>query len=358
MNPGKFAMVGTPCQITAATLMEGYSSYIRKFPIEVKIGLFCMENFSYNYLKILLEEEGVDFSQVTECRIENGVASFHLFHNEIISIPLEKLKDVMRKSCKICMDFTAEQADISVGSVGSLKGWSTVIIRTPKGLEFIEKAEKVKYIETKAIEGSNIRSLENLALKKKNENLVEIKKREGVARPVLYWRVMPETEFLEEVTDYQFKDLKGDVIDIGACVLCGACLLSCPEDIIKIEDRKPEIKGECPPNCNACYIACPRTYVPDNIISRESAQSPLGEYIKIVSAKAPMFKGQDGGVVTALLTYAISEKIVEKVLVVDKDAENPWKPVPKFAAEIEEIVKAAGTKYSVCPIFKAIKENS
>jgi Coenzyme F420-reducing hydrogenase, beta subunit len=170
----------------------------------------------------------------------------------------------------------------------------------------------------------------------------------------MYWRVMPEPEYLEEVTDYQFRDLKGDVIDIGACVLCGACLLSCPEKIIKIEDRKPEIRGECPPTCNACYLACPRTYVPDNIINHETANEPLGDYIKIVSAKAPMFKGQDGGVVTALLSYALSEGIIDEVLVVDKDTENPWKPIPKLTKQVEDVVKAAGTKYSACPIFKAM----
>lgn len=56
-----------------------------------------------------------------------------------------------------------------------------------------------------------------------------------MARPVMYWRIMPEEIFLNEVENYQFKDLKGDVIDVGACVLCGACFFSCPEDIIKLK---------------------------------------------------------------------------------------------------------------------------
>ena len=350
----KVAMVGTPCQITAATLMKDYESFIKKFPINLKIGLFCMENFSHKYLKLLLKKEGINLKEVIQCKIEGGAAKFHLNNGQTISIPLKELKEAMRKSCQICMDYTAEQADISIGSVGSPIGWSTAIIRTEKGLKLFEEAEKNKYIKTKPLEGQGLKLIQKLAAGKKEKNLEEIKEREKIARPVMYWRVMPETEFLEEVTDYQFRDLKGDVIDIGACVLCGACLLSCPENIIKIEDRKPEIKGECPPACNACYIACPRTYVPDNIINHETAKKPLGDYIKIVAAKAPMFKGQDGGVVTALLAYALSEGIADKVLVVDKDPKNPWKPIPKLTENVEDIIKAAGTKYSACPIFKAM----
>lgn len=353
----KIAMVGTPCQIIAATVMEKYSSQLkRNFPIDIKIGLFCMENFSYEYLKKLLHSYGIKFRDVVSCRIEGSNAYFHLINKDVISIPLSTLRKSMRKSCKICMDFTSELADISVGSVGSPKGWSTVIIRSEKGLKLVEKAKKAKYIETKMLDADRLNLIEKLAKIKKNKNLEEIKNRERVARPVMYWRIMPEEIFLNEVENYQFKDLKGDVIDVGACVLCGACFFSCPEDIIKIEDRKPEINGKCPPDCNACYIACPRSYVPDCIVSHEDAYSALGNYIEIISARSPFFKGQDGGVVTALLACALSEKIVNKVLIVDKDPEKPWKPLPILTDKIDDVVKASGTKYSVCPIFKALKE--
>ena len=126
----------------------------------------------------------------------------------------------------------------------------------------------------------------------------------------------------KKLSKCQFKDLKGDVIDIGACVLCGACDFVCPEEIIKIEDRKPQIKGKCPEGCNLCYVACPRTYIPDDMLSKEADQKPLGDYIKILSAKAPMLNGQDGGVATALLNYALSKKLVDDVVVVDKSNLN------------------------------------
>ena len=203
-----------------------------------------MENFSYSYMKKLLEENNVDINDVKECRIEKNFLWFYLNEDQLFKIPIEKAKSCIRKNCNICMDFTSELSDISVGSVGSEEGWSTIIVRTDKGLELVKNAEKDNYIETKPIEESGIKIIEKLANKKKKENLEEIRKRERVGRPVIYRRQMPIEEFTEEVSKCQFQDLKGDVIDIGACVLCGACNLVCPEEIIKIEDRKPQIKGK------------------------------------------------------------------------------------------------------------------
>lgn len=347
-------MVGTPCQILAATKMNRYMG--EEFPVDLKIGLFCMENFSYSYMKEMLKEYNIDMSDIEHYRIEKGHLWLYLKDEEIVKIPLEKAKKCMRKNCQICMDFTSEQSDVSVGSVGSPEGWSTIIIRTDEGLKLIEAAENDNYIETKPISEGGLKIMEKLANEKKKENKAEISKRENVARPVLYRRQMPEDEFVKEVSSCQFSDLKGDVIDIGACVLCGACFYACPEKIVEIRDRKPQIKGSCPEECNICYVACPRTYVPDKILSVESDREPFGQYIKILSAKANKIEGQDGGVVTALLTYALSNSMVNDVIVVDKSTSEPWKPEAKLTDNIAEVLNASGTKYAACPIFKPLKQ--
>lgn len=56
----------------------------------------------------------------------------------------------------MCMDYTAELADISVGSVGSEEGWSTVFVRTEKGEEVVESAVEKGYVEVKEIEDKQI----------------------------------------------------------------------------------------------------------------------------------------------------------------------------------------------------------
>jgi coenzyme F420 hydrogenase subunit beta len=172
----------------------------------------------------------------------------------------------------------------------------------------------------------------------------------------LYRREITNEDFINEVSDCQFNDLKCDVIDIGACVLCGACVYACPEEIVEVKDRKPQIKGECPEECNLCYVACPRTYVPDEISSKETDKEPFGKYIKILSAKAGKVEGQDGGVATSLLTYALSNNIADNAMVVDKSSAEPWKPEANLTDNIGDVLKASGTKYAACPIFKSLKQ--
>lgn len=351
----KVALVGTPCHIIAAAKMDQYSDYLGESPIDITIGLFCMENFSYSYMKKMLEEHHIDMKDIIECRVEKNYMWFYLTENRVFKIPLSEAKSCMRKNCQVCMDFTSELSDISVGSVGSPEGWSTVIVRTDKGLELLKNAEKENYIQTQPISESGLNILKKLALKKKSENKREIIKRESVGRPVLYRRQISEHEFEEEVLNCQFEDLKCDVVDVGSCVLCGACTLTCPEEIISIEDRKPELKGKCPEGCNLCYISCPRTYIPDNLLSKETDLLPLGYYIKILSAQAPMISGQDGGVATALLNYVLTQKKVDHVIVTDKSTVNPWKPESKITDNFADVLEASGTKYSACPVFTPLK---
>lgn len=352
----KVALIGTPCHMTAAKKMDTFTDYLGESPLDIKIGLFCMENFSYSYMKQFLEKHGYDMKDIIECRVEKNYFWFYLTHDRLFKVPLQEAKNFMRKNCKICMDFASEDSDISVGSVGSPKGWSTVIVRTEKGLKLLKDSEKDNYITTKEIEDSGLKLLERLATKKKKENKQEITKRERVGRPVLYRRYITENEFSDEVRNNQFADLKSDVVDVGSCVLCGACFLACPENIISIEDRKPQLKGKCPEGCNLCYVACPRTYIPKEEPSRDSDKKPLGNYLKIVSAQAPETEGQDGGVATALLNYALSQKMVDQVVVVDKNDDQPWKPQAKLTDNVDDVRSASGTKYAACPVFKSLKK--
>lgn len=355
-NKKNIALVGTPCHIIAAAKMEHYPDILGNVPVDFKLGLFCMENFSHSYLKEFLSQNNIKIEDVNEFRVEKGQFWAYLKNGDIFKTPLSKAKACMRKNCQICMDYTSELADISVGSVGSSPGWSTVIARTEKGLKTLQKAESEGYIETKDIKQSGVTLLEKLANKKKKENKEEIRKRESVARPVLYRRYMNDSQFVDEVSSCQFEDLKADVIDVGSCVLCGACYYACPEDIISIEDRKPQINGNCPPECNLCYVACPRTYVSQEVLTRDLDHKPLGDYLRILSARASGVEGQDGGVVTAILNYILDEKVTENVVVVDKMGDNPWKPESVLTSSVDDVKKAAGTKYSACPVFKVLKD--
>ena len=67
----------------------------------------------------------------------------------------------MEKGCVYCDDFTAKLADISVGSVGSDDGYSTVIVRSKKGKKLLENLDLTR--------GSvNKEEIAKLAVLKKN----------------------------------------------------------------------------------------------------------------------------------------------------------------------------------------------
>jgi coenzyme F420 hydrogenase subunit beta len=359
MYEKKAAMVGTPCQILAATKINRYEKETGGSPVDLKIGLFCMENFSYQYLKTFLNEKNIDLKDVKEFRIENNKFKVFLKNDEVSEFKISETEVFKRKNCDICTDFSSNLSDISVGSVGSDKGFSTIIIRTEKGKKIIEGLIKENYITTKEISEKGLKIANKIANTKKNKNLKNIENRENVSRPVLYKRQVDDNEIAILSKDCQFNNLNSDVIKEGACVLCGACEFICPIDIVQINNKKPVKVGTCKENCNLCYISCPRTFTSSSILPSEIDLKPLGDYIEILSAKSNKVKGQDGGIVTSILLYLLNNNLVEDVFVVGEDKQNPWKPIAELTNNTKDVISASGTKYSTVPIaFKALKSSS
>ena len=350
MREHRIAMVGTPCEIMAASKLQHYTDS----PIDVKLGLFCMENFSYKYFGNLLEEYDLTMNDIEKFRIEKGFVFLFLKNKETVKIPLSEAKRIIRKNCNICVELTSETSDISIGSIGSDDGWSTVIIRTEKGEEIIDGAIEQKFIEAKELTDPQFQLLKRIAETKISKNLDIIEKREFFARPVLYQRDKRDDLIEKEISESDFQDLRANVIDVGACVLCGACEYACPDNLITIDDTKPRMKGECPPDCHACFAVCPRTFIPESL--RNDNSKALGDFIKVLSVKSIRHtQGQDGSIVTTLLDYLLTNDIVTEALIVDKEDLLAWKPYAKITNDIDEVIKSGGTKYSVCPVFKPLR---
>lgn len=85
----------------------------------------------------------------------------------------------------------------------------------------------------------------------------------------------------------------------------------------------------------------------------------LGNYKEAVSARATDKKildvAQDGGIASALLIHAIETGVIEGAVVAG-DPGDDWAPVPEVATTADEILAAAGTKYSMSPTVYGIKE--
>ncbi|MDO5849204.1 MAG: Coenzyme F420 hydrogenase/dehydrogenase, beta subunit C-terminal domain [Methanobrevibacter sp.] len=357
MSSEKIALVGTPCQILAATKINKYEDYTGGSDIDFKLGLFCMENFSYSYLEKFLEERGIKLFEVKEFRIDKGYFIAFLMDGSTFKIPIAETELFTRKNCHVCTDFTSDASDISVGSVGTPEDHSTVIVRTKKGKEVIDNCIKKGYIQAEKLDEKGEKILRSVANKKISGNSKIIAKREAVARPVLSKRYMSDDEVKAEALICQFKNLENDVISVGSCVLCGACEYVCPIDSIQINRRKPVATKECEDDCHACYFACPRTYVSEEIFDKDIDEKPLGDYIELLSVKAESIIGQDGGVVSAILIYLLENEIVDEVSIVRQDKDAPWRPQSFLTSRVQDVVSAAGTKYSTVPIgFKALSD--
>jgi coenzyme F420 hydrogenase subunit beta len=143
------AFVGTPCQIHAVRRIQIFP--LKKYAERVKftIGLMCTESFNYEGLmeqhigKIL----GINPTDIMKMNIK-GKLILTLKNGENIETPLAEAKQYATTSCILCSDFSSELADISVGGLG-LNEWTFTIIRTKKGLEIFESAEKAGILKTK-----------------------------------------------------------------------------------------------------------------------------------------------------------------------------------------------------------------
>ncbi len=150
----RVAFVGTPCQVRAVRQMQFNPKGCLKLGerVAVVIGLFCMESFNYERLMgEFLKSKGYSPSDISKFAISKGKFIAYSAGSEAINVPLAEVKDYVRGSCHHCQDFTAELADVSVGSVGSPDGWSTVIVRTAVGEELFKAVVEEGLLEVKPI---------------------------------------------------------------------------------------------------------------------------------------------------------------------------------------------------------------
>ena len=146
------AFVGTPCQIQSLRKIEAFPLKKYSCIINFTIGLMCTESFTYEGLMKRHVEGvlGVDLNDVTKINIK-GKVLITTKSGEIKEISLQEAKQYTRKGCLPCTDFSSELADISTGGLG-LSDWTFTIIRTKKGEEIFDSAEKVGAVRTRPAE--------------------------------------------------------------------------------------------------------------------------------------------------------------------------------------------------------------
>ena len=184
---------------------------------------------------------------------------------------------------------------------------------------------------------------------------------------------------MPELHHNSFKDMMNDVVEAGSCCECGSCVLVCPHNVIEYVDAKPKQTAKASAafdycgisdgiGCDVCASVCPRLW-PREIHLRDAAfgdrgtlyEGIFGAYRRIFMARTKredvMERAQDGGIVTALLAWALAAGEIDGAVVsaVGED-DPPCDPSPKVITTYEEIVASAGSWYTYCENNMALRE--
>lgn len=162
-----------------------------------------------------------------------------------------------------------------------------------------------------------------------------------------------------------------EVIKGGLCTGCGTCVGICPKSSIKMIKNNskavylPKIDNKRCIQCGLCYEACPGQSVNFkelnlDIFGREPEDSRLGNYIRCYTGHSTdyeiRYNSASGGLLTAVLLFALQRGIIDGALVTRMKKDNPLEPEPFIARTKEEIIEASKSKYCPVPANVVLKE--
>jgi coenzyme F420 hydrogenase subunit beta len=192
----KVGVVAIPCQALAlakmrASPLENRNNIDR---LGLVIGLFCTWALRYQEFARFLGER-VPLARISKFDIPPPPANvFQVFSDSHeISIPLDDIRPFIRPTCNVCLDMTAEFADIAVGAAEGVSGWNTLIVRSDRGRELVEAARARGVIEVDALPEENLNHLKEASLGKRKRGLSNIVKMSGSEDDLLYLSLSGDT---------------------------------------------------------------------------------------------------------------------------------------------------------------------
>jgi coenzyme F420 hydrogenase subunit beta len=164
-----------------------------------------------------------------------------------------------------------------------------------------------------------------------------------------------------------WKHLYEEIVATEICCGCSACIVACPHKVLELVDFDPVqtdarspfdncVHGE--EGCSLCAMAClrldPKVDVIEDMVygARRPPDRPEGAYISKTLARATyepiLAKGQDGGAVTAMLAWGLDNGELDGAIVSAPSQKVPWLDEPRVVTSTEELLNAAGSRYTYC----------
>ena len=168
----------------------------------------------------------------------------------------------------------------------------------------------------------------------------------------------------------QWAELYDEVVSTGLCTGCAGCVVACPHDVIGYEhesggyrpfhieaDLGPADCGHGQKGCTSCTRACPRfraweieadTYLFDRPRAADEVAGVSKDIVLARAADPAVHEGgQDGGLVSAILIWALEKGMIDAALVSDLEGDGAsWAAKPAVARTKEDVLRTAGSRYT------------
>jgi coenzyme F420 hydrogenase subunit beta len=161
--------------------------------------------------------------------------------------------------------------------------------------------------------------------------------------------------------DTGLQALESRVILKDLCTFCGACLSLCP--YLHSWKGKLVKSDNCDLTEGRCFAYCPRTQVDLEAIHQEvfgqrylNFEMGFFKRVQMVRASVPDLreKAQTGGVVSALIDFALKKRFIDAAVLTHRDVDHL--PHGRVIRRCDEIFSCAGSSYVAAPTLQALNQ--
>lgn len=159
------------------------------------------------------------------------------------------------------------------------------------------------------------------------------------------------------------EELRRLVLEAGRCAACGACAGRCP--YLTAFRGKTVTLDSCTVEQGRCFAHCPMTFFEPHEASLLVFQAPyqegasIGRFRAVAASRAAdeaiAASGQGGGTVTALLTTALQEDMIDCAILTGLPDGEAY-PRGLVASTVSEIAACAGSRYVGAHSLSALRE--
>lgn len=205
----KIGVVGTPCKTLAVYKMKAVpfaENDNHAENIGMVFGLFCGWGLDWEGTQALVARhaapEAVTHMDILPSKYHCLTLDTPVGRQEV---NLDEVVPLVRESCRLCTDMTAEFSDLSVGGARSAdgwevdQGWNQVLVRTEKGQALFDLAVRKGVLECKDVPEGNLDKLRRASLGKKRTGVGNLTEKTGSRTDLSY--LNPSAALFEGLLD-------------------------------------------------------------------------------------------------------------------------------------------------------------